>query len=224
MMPQEHTAIILFTRSAQADAAAKEWLAGVDRSVNESVARAIISKTKKVLSETHLPIFLFTEKKQVGQTFGEKLSNAFEEVFAQGFESVISVGNDCIELSKVDWQEVIESLDKGENVIGPDMRHGAYLIGLRKESFHKSTFANLSWQTEDLIEDLTHYTNGAHLLSSLRDFNDSRDLYKLRKESSWLRRLLRQLITFEHAHNTGGSDFGDDTNSPFGRRGPPTLI
>lgn len=221
----QNTAILLFSRSARSEAEAKIWMPSQDKHTNENLAKSLISNTKKALFASGLPVYHINEQKQIGSTFGEKIANAFEAVYNQGHDSVICVGNDCINLADVDWQEILTSLDKNRNVVGPDFRKGAYLIALNKEDFHKNTFAHLSWQTDDLFDDLINYLSNPTILTQLRDINDSRDLYLLKKESIWLKRLLRQLITFDFSTDFGThGGWGNDHNSPYGRRGPPSIF
>ncbi|MFT6866438.1 MAG: hypothetical protein ACJA08_001269 [Cyclobacteriaceae bacterium] len=221
----KNTAILFFSRSARSESESKAWIPGQDKHTNENLAKALISNTKKALFSSGFPVYHINEHKQVGNTFGEKLANAFEDLFDLGYQSVISVGNDCIHLMDVDWHEISDSFQANKNVLGPDFRNGAYLIGLRKEDFHKNTFAHLSWQADDLFDDLTNYLTNVTILAPLRDFNDSRDLYLLKKESTWLKRLLRQLITFDFSTDFGHSgDWGNDPNNSYGRRGPPSIF
>ena len=102
-----------------------------------------------------LPYFLFTEQKQVGESFGERLAHAFELTFKKGFDAVIAVGSDCPMLSGNHLKKAAESLVSNEAVAGATSLGGSYLFGLRKSSFdYNKVSAQLAWQTSELFTNL----------------------------------------------------------------------
>jgi len=146
----------------------------------------------------------FDENNQKGQHFGEKIANAFESAFELGFDSVITVGNDCLDLPQVDFTQITRTLNQGRNVLGPTFRKGAYLIGLRKQDFDKERFQNLTWQSTGLKVDLFSYfddqSSPIEVLETYRDANNLGDLKQLlrslRNRASILRNL-KNFIAFE---------------------------
>ena len=77
---------------------------------------------------------------QRGNTFGQRLANASEEVFALGFQSVVITGIDVAPLDDLD--SAFRSLEAGRCVIAPARDGGVNLIGLRSPARQLlSTFA-----------------------------------------------------------------------------------
>ncbi len=81
-----NTAILFFTREANEEALHKSF---VHDKRNKLIATQLIAHTRKTVDKSGLPVFQTTS--QIGNTFGERLSNALTEVYALGFEKVIVV-------------------------------------------------------------------------------------------------------------------------------------
>lgn len=156
-MKNPQTAILVFSRSAIAESKHKRL--AHTQSQTQDLAAQMIKHTKSTVSATDLPFFIISEEQQRGQSFGEKMANAFQDVFAQGFYNVIAVGNDCISLSALDIIYAADVLQKSKAVIGPTLDGGAYLIGLTQKSFDYEAFKNLAWQSSATFEHLFEYFN-----------------------------------------------------------------
>lgn len=172
-------AILFFSRSPHGDASNKHWGNLIQSFQKIQIAQQLTLRTQKVLNTLPLPVFHFDEVRQIGDTFGDRLANAYQSLFDLGYKSVIAVGNDCIDLHKVHWSAVIDRLEQGHAIIGPDHRNGSYLIGCTHEQFNKNTFAKLPWQTDALITELKNMLCGADILPELADFNEQEDLHYL---------------------------------------------
>ena len=153
-MENRQTAILVFSRSAIAESKHKRL--AHTQSQTQELAAQMIKHTKSTVSATDLPFFIISDE-QRGQSFGEKMANAFQDVFAQGFYNVIAVGNDCISLSALDIIYAADVLQKSKAVIGPTLDGGAYLIGLTQNSFDYEAFKNLAWQSSATFEHLFEY-------------------------------------------------------------------
>ena len=149
------TAILFFSRSAKSEVAHKKWSPLQSKRQNAVVATHLINNTLEVLNGTGLPVYQYHERIQIGLTFGERLANAMQDLFAKGFESIITVGNDCLDIGDIQWNEIVEKLTQGVPVLGPSFRRGAYLIGMHRDQFDYEKFSQLSWQTGNLQNDLT---------------------------------------------------------------------
>lgn len=159
-MNKNNAAILLFSRTATAEAAAKPLTIG-KRSA-ESVALFMVNHVKKLAIKSQLPVFFFSEKQQRGASFGERFANAFDDVFAQGYEQVIAIGNDCLSVSTADILAAANVLKTPLSsnsrdvsaVLGSTTDGGAYLIGFQREVFQKEAFQNIHWQTESVFDEL----------------------------------------------------------------------
>ncbi len=152
-----------------------------------------------------MPIFHFHEGNQRGKSFGERLANAYAEVFAQGFQSAIAVGNDSPGLANTDWDTVQEKLLEGHCVLGPSLRGGAYLIGLTADGFKKSAFEKLPWQTSRLFKALSSFCQkdgpALEVLHRLHDVNSVHDLISA-LDSNELASSLRSILRLILANHT----------------------
>lgn len=167
------TAILLFGRSAAAESRAKALGEGT------RVAEAMLRRTEKLVRRTGLPVFRSTEREQRGDGFGERLANAMLDVYARGFARVIVVGNDCSSIQTSHLRAAAQQLAAGKNVLGPDRRGGAWLIGLQREDFKHDQFASLCWETQNVFSELTNLLSRVTCLRQLADVNSLGDLRKL---------------------------------------------
>lgn len=156
-----------------------------DRAKSQQVAEALYEHTLHAARSSGLPVLEVTDAQQRGRRFGTRLANAFADAFAQGYDHVIAVGSDCPRLHEVDWQVVVDHLDRGAPVVGPTTsRDGAYLIGLRREHFDPEVFASLPWQSSALFASLVRHLSAQaqappSLLASRGDVNGPHDLAAL---------------------------------------------
>jgi hypothetical protein len=197
MKRKTNIAILYFSLSAEAEACNKYWFSNHNHGDNRLFASTLISETFLSLKKSGLDIFHFHEGNQRGNSFGEKLSNAYEDLFNKGFDAVVAVGNDAPELAKTDWNQVILALESGKSVLGPTFRQGAYLIGLTKDHFQKDLFQQLPWQTRSLWDALFTFCKKSKedvlLLQRLRDVNTLFDVYKI-SESSFISQTLLAIL------------------------------
>lgn len=93
----------------------------------------------------------FVKKIQKGKDLGERMHNAFAEVFAEGFEKIIIIGSDIFELSTEDILAAFQELEVNTYVIGPALDGGYYLLGMT--SLTPGLFQNKAWSTPRVLED-----------------------------------------------------------------------
>lgn len=192
-------AILLFSRTATAEAAAKPLAVG--KRAAESVAAFMVNHAKKLATQTALPVFFFSEKQQRGATFGERFANAFEDVFALGYQQVIAIGNDCLTVSTTDILTAVEALETTPSVLGATNDGGAYLIGLQKAAFQKEAFQNIHWQTDGVFNELIQFIDNQNFntvfLSEKTDIDRFSDWKKvLQTVAVSLKKILSRLLFF----------------------------
>lgn len=200
-------AILFFTRTAQQEAKEKHWLGVNQQHKNNKIAAKLIEQTEHFLKQLHLPVFIFNEENQVGNTFGERFANAYQEIFNKGFDAIISVGNDTPGLPQINWKEAVNQLQNNQCVLAPSFNGGAYFVGITKNAFDKNAFQHLPWQKNNLFVELLSYCenssqNTVGLLKKLHDLNTLSDVFKLLKEGktnkiiAFLRALILSLNSF----------------------------
>lgn len=118
----------------------------------------------------------FIKRLQKGKDLGERMHNAFEELFMSGYKKVIIIGSDLLDLNADIIENAIATLDYNDVVLGPAEDGGYYLLGLKK--LYPELFKNKAWGTEtvreDTLADLKNKT--VSLLKPLNDIDTFDDM------------------------------------------------
>lgn len=75
---------------------------------------------------------IYIKKKQVEDSLGGKMAEAFRTVFSKGYNQVLIVGSDCAELTSAVINAAIMVLSSHDMVLGPAKDGGFYLLGMNK--------------------------------------------------------------------------------------------
>jgi rSAM/selenodomain-associated transferase 1 len=112
---------------------------------------------------------IFRKKLQSGNDLGERMQNAFSEMFGLGYEKVMIVGSDIYELQQKDIENAYDALETTPFVIGPATDGGYYLLGMKE--LNSEIFQNKDWGTTTVLEaTLKDLTSGKYVL--LEERND----------------------------------------------------
>ena len=90
---------------------------------------------------------------QRGDDLGERMFNAFLDVFSLGFKRCTLMGSDIPDLPACAVNDAIEKLDASGAVLGPSTDGGYYLIGFQKNSLQRSIFSNITWSKADVFSE-----------------------------------------------------------------------
>lgn len=225
-MKSPSTAILLFSRSAKEEAIFKR-VSGKKR-LNKRFFKTLIDHTLQTAKSTELP--LFTTDNQRGNTFGERLTHALKEVFDQGFERVIAIGNDSPGLTTDVLLQAAHQLNQHELVIGPATDGGTYLVGLHKDAFDQETLAQLQWSNEGSFEDLMAFANSKGLSTyvgnELQDIDNRNGLHLLLNLTGIQFRSLKTLVAnllaiHEYLSQLEGTYQPSPLRFGFGLKAPP---
>ena len=148
---KKHTAILLFANTSEEEVKRKSIVKG------NPLFQYLNQKTYLEAKKTGLDVIVFSEKLQRGNSFSERFSNAIESAFLQGYQHIISIGNDSPDLKAKHIAIAHENLNKGITTLGPSLDGGAYLITISKQQFNKKDFASLPWQSRTLFTSLKKY-------------------------------------------------------------------
>lgn len=219
MNTKAKTALLLFSRSAKEESKCKELGIGITRKSNQALCSLLIKKTISTLEQTEFPVFKSFSTNQKGLSFGERLANALENVFHEGFENVIIVGNDCPSLSVETINKAHQLLLQNDVVLGPTIKNGVYLIGIKKTGYRRSDFLYLNWQKRGLhkswIKYVQSFDQSLAWLKSSSDINTAQDLFSFLKglpKVSLFKKLILQLIGLIQ------SPLQQENNSPISQR------
>jgi uncharacterized protein len=84
---------------------------------------------------------------QVGSDLGERMKNAFSQVFSDGVSQAVLIGSDFPDLPAAIINDAFSSLKRNDTVIGPARDGGYYLIGFRRKTFLPGIFDAIPWST-----------------------------------------------------------------------------
>jgi len=120
---------------------------------------------------------------QRGETFGERLYFAAEDLFKCGFDSVCLIDSDSPTIPAENFTRAVELLSSpGDHIVlGSCDDGGYYLIGLKQ--LHQEVFERIDWSTERVLEQTivraTQIGVGVHELPRGLDVDDHASLRRL---------------------------------------------
>lgn len=185
------TAILVFANSAEKTL--------MSQSIQSTEVFEILNtKALKTAKKTGLPYFYYSEKDQIGASFGERFTNAIEAVYNKGFETVISIGTDIPHLKSTHILKAIKALETSDYVLGPSKDGGFYLMGFKKPHFDKRALTALPWENSKLrhvlnveLQKTNKSVSYLELLSDIDDISDIEFVLKSHKNLSYsIRKLL----------------------------------
>lgn len=229
---ESETALLLFTRTAEDEARNKSLSGRQINKLDKKISEILIAHAKRIAQKSGMPFFTIDSDHQVGKTFGERLTNAYNDLFALGYTKVISIGNDCLSLTVSDLSDAEEAMHHNSAAIGRSSSGGAYLIGIDSELFEKAAFENLNWNTPQLFDSLIQYLTlrgkGVCLLRGQRDVNTTLDLKRELKSIpqifSLRLRIISLLNSFFKLCTFLEDAFTDIVKSYSISRAPPTYL
>ncbi len=123
---------------------------------------------------------------QAGQNLGERMRQAFQDRFAEGFERVVIIGSDSPTLPTAYIEQALRS--EKEVVIGPSTDGGYYLIGMKGHL--TDIFSGVPWGTDRVLSETLKVLQGkgagAELLPVWYDVDLPEDLRFLKTHLEWL--------------------------------------
>ena len=190
--PTSKKALIIFTRNPElgkcktrlaktvGDTAALEiykYLCQHTAKISEQVrADKFVFYSENIKREDIWNASVFNKRLQQGNNLGERMENAFTELFEFGYERVIIIGSDLLDLTSENVTDAFELLTDFDNIIGPAKDGGYYLFGMKK--LIGTVFKNKNWGTSSVLkatlDDLQNCN--IHLLKELNDIDTFEDI------------------------------------------------
>lgn len=169
-------------------------------SANKLLTQRLYERTKSIIQNSQIDFIEINEKEQTGNDFGSKLSNSIQHVFNQGYDKVIVVGNDCVELGTNDLVTADLLLLESKFSIGKTKNGGVYLFSVSQSWFDADSFTVLQWCQNTLGKQLDEWLSVHCTVNRLRsksDFNFSSDLESwLQSSRTYIRHILLSIITY----------------------------
>ena len=184
-------AILVFANSSEK--------ALISKSVQSAeVFDALNAEALKTAKKTGLPYFHYSEKDQIGISFGERFTNAIEAVYNKGFDTVISIGTDIPHLKARHIIKAVDALETSDYVLGPSTDGGFYLMGFKKSHFNKITLRALPWENSKLqrflAKELQESNKSVSYLEALSDIDDISSVALVLKSYKTLTNTIKKLL------------------------------
>ena len=120
---------------------------------------------------------------QVGRNIGEKMKNAMEAAFEQGYDRAVLIGSDLPDLPGDFLRYALDALDRYDAVMGPAHDGGYYLVGFGQKSFLPEVFRGMTWGSEEVFTRTMTVLDQAglktHVLPEWYDIDTAADLQNL---------------------------------------------
>lgn len=152
---RSNTAILFFYREEIREAEARSWTSSLR--LNRNLAHRLLNHTRKCLSSSSISVFNLPDHDQCGQTFGERITNGIQKAFNIGYERLIVIGSDTIDLTVKDIESAGEHIANGQHLIGPAKDGGVFLFTMDRQSFDHGALLNLPWCSDALCTELEAY-------------------------------------------------------------------
>ncbi len=185
-------ALIIFTRNPELGKVKTRLAASIGNVEALEVYTKLLRHTREVCLKVGAERFLFYDKMivekddwenisftkmlQHGDNLGERMKNAFAEIFDRNHPKAIIVGSDLPELSSDIIYAAFAALDESEFVIGPAEDGGYYLLGMK--SLFGSVFDIQEWGTSIVRRETMEKLKGKSvaILPMLNDIDTFEDL------------------------------------------------
>ncbi len=159
--------IIMFVKNTEKAPVKSRLAASLDSQTAISLYRCFVADLLDTIGRAEWPLAIFfypphagDEMKawlgngcalvpQRGNDLGDRMKNAFEEVFFQGFNSALLIGSDTPDLPVKILEQACDSLKTNDAVIGPALDGGYYLIGFNHDRFAPEVFEDVAWSTQE---------------------------------------------------------------------------
>ena len=121
---------------------------------------------------------VFMKEIQKGADLGERMTDAFDRMFHDGYRNILIIGTDCPEITSELIESAFENLGNHDVVIGPAVDGGYYLLGL-KAPVHE-LFTGVDWGSaavfDQTIQKLSLSGQSFFCLRKLHDIDRPEDL------------------------------------------------
>lgn len=190
--PSSKNALIIFTRNPELGKCKTRLAASIGDEAALQVYSYLLQHTATIAQQVKADRYVFyseniiendiwnnekfRKKLQQGADLGERMHNAFTELFISGYEKVVIIGSDLLDLNDDIITTAFGTLNTFDVSIGPATDGGYYLLGLKK--MHSEIFKNKDWGTSSVLsETLKDLKNSnVHLLKELNDIDTFEDM------------------------------------------------
>ena len=185
-------ALIIFTRNPELGKCKTRLAKGIGNQNALDIYKYLLQHTANISQKVNADIYVFyseninsddlwdnnffIKKLQSGNDLGERMQNAFEEVFNYNHEKAIIIGSDLLDLNENIVEDAFKKLDNHDISIGPAEDGGYYLLGMKQS--HSEVFKIKNWGTDTVYNQTLSKLNNksVYVLKTLNDIDNVEDL------------------------------------------------
>lgn len=183
--PPSKKAIIIFTRNPELGKCKTRLAKTVGNASALEIYKHLLNHTKNIVKKSTADKFvfyseniqdndiwddsIFIKKSQKGHDLGAKMQQAFSDLFLLGYQKVIIIGSDLLDLKPKHISKAFNALKNHDFVIGPAKDGGYYLLGMKTKE--NTIFEEKAWGTETVLKDTLYNLKNRSLLL-LEELND----------------------------------------------------
>ncbi len=187
-------ALLIFTKNPEAGKVKTRLAATVGDKEALAIYRQLLSHTISVTEYLPIDKFVFYsshilqediwnnkhffQQVQAGSDLGERMKNAFDVTFQNGYDKIVIIGTDCPDLNAAIIMNAFVYLNLHDVVIGPAEDGGYYLLGMKQ--LHSHLFENITWSTSIVLDETGTKCAALQLdyclLPVLKDIDEEKDL------------------------------------------------
>jgi len=193
-------ALIIFTKNPEAGKVKTRLAATLGNEAALSVYVQLLSYTVSITNYLPVDKFVFYsnhilqediwnnkhffKQVQAGSDLGERMKNALDVTFQDGYDKIVIIGTDCPDLNAGIIMNAFAYLNSHDVVIGPAEDGGYYLLGMKQ--LYSELFENIIWSTNTVLNETqmkcTALQLNYYLLPVLKDIDEEKDLVHLQKQ------------------------------------------
>ncbi len=196
MSPASGNALIIFVKNPVPGKVKTRLESGLGSDKTLSVYRRLIALTLREAAGCDADVYIyfgseipvntalpdgFRARVQQTGALGKRMTSAFLELFAEGYERICIIGSDCPQLRTRHIDEAFQALETCDVAIGPASDGGYYLMGMRAD--HTRIFGLESWSHESVYSQtlaLIHQNKLSYAqLEQLSDLDEADDYKRL---------------------------------------------
>ncbi|MCM5661978.1 TIGR04282 family arsenosugar biosynthesis glycosyltransferase [Galbibacter mesophilus] len=166
-MVEKNNALLIFTRNPELGKVKTRLAKTVGNEKALGIYLFLLKHTQQIAKKINGDVFVFyseeiaeddiwndgkfSKKIQKGNNLGERMKNAFEEIFRLGYKKAVIIGSDLYDLTTQHIDDAFQKLEINDAVVGPAQDGGYYLLGLKQ--LHPTVFQQKKWGTNTVLRD-----------------------------------------------------------------------
>lgn len=158
-------AILYFAYRPEKEAIRKPLLPHASVKTNTRIYKELQNQLFKQVAVLGLPIIHHHDRQQEGNGFAERLCNAIESSFAQGFDRLIILGNDTPGLHKNIYQNTLDLIESGKSVLASTQKGGAAIIAITQAQYSREHWLSIDWQSSATFSELSKRLSQSEIIA-----------------------------------------------------------